>query len=176
MALDRRPARPTTRAFPSAPGKPPTQRAPAHKATGRTARAETHAPTRAVRPAPRSSSKTFWIAGGAAGGVLLLIVLIVAASGSSSRAPDKAPVRKAPKPVDVSQLERDGMAKCEQGLALIQSSYNAGHKANLQRGVELIKEGNSLLEEANRLSGNMYDTKKYNEALKMARNKILELK
>lgn len=173
MALDRRPARPTTRALRAAPGKSPTQRAPAQKPAGRTTRAKAR-PASGLRPSP---SRTPLIVGGAVGGAILLIALIAVVAGkSSSRPPDRAPARKAPKPVDVSQLEREGMTKCEQGLALIQGAYNAGNKANLQKGVELIREGNSLLEEANRLSGHMYDTKKYNEALKMARNKILELK
>lgn len=174
MALDRRPGRPTTRALSPASSKPPTQRTPAAKSTRR---AEARVPTRGIRPASSASSRTPLVVGGAVGGILLLVALAAVLGGGGAPASSpKAPARKASKPVDVTELERNGLAKCEQGLTLIQSSYASGNKTGLQRGVDLIREGNSLLEEANRLSGNKYDTKKFNEALKMARNKILELK
>jgi hypothetical protein len=91
----------------------------------------------------------------------------------------KTPAASNPKgsgPPDVTQLETQGMAKCEQGCEIIQRAYDAGDKAGLQRGITLITEGNAMLDQANQRSGNTYDTKKYNQTLKMARGKLLELK
>ena len=68
------------------------------------------------------------------------------------------------------------MQKCEEGVVQIQRSYNSADKAGLQRGVALITEGNQMLDKANQMSGHTYDTKKFNETLKMARGKLLELK
>jgi hypothetical protein len=128
-------------------------------------------------PAPPRKSNTPVLIGGVAGGVFLLILIIAVAASGSKRPPDASHPRKAaPKPVDVSELERKGMAKCEEGCTIIQRSYSSSDKAGLQRGIQLITEGNQLLDEAYQRSGNRYDTKKYNETLKMARGKVLELK
>ena len=86
------------------------------------------------------------------------------------------PFPQDPAPVDVSGYERDGLRKCDEGRDLILRSYDTNNKTGLQRGIALIQEGNSLLEKANSISNSKYDTRKYNQALKMARMKVLELK
>ena len=151
MAIKRRPARPATARLPQ-------------RSTGRTSLV-----------LPTRKNNTPLIIGGVAGGALLLILFIWAASGSTSSRPDASNTR-APAPVDVSGYERDGLRKCEEGRALILRSYDTNNKTGLQRGIIMIHEGNSLLEKANRISDNKYDTRKYNQALKMARMKVLELK
>ena len=55
-------------------------------------------------------------------------------------------------------------------------AYRSNDKDGLQKGVNLISEGNGLLDKANQLSGNGYDTKKYNDALYLARKKLMELR
>lgn len=107
------------------------------------------------------------------GAFLLILVIVVATSGST---PEKRSKAKGKAPVDVSQLERDGLAKCEEGRRLILRAYDANDKSGLERGMGLITAGNTLLEEANRRSGNMYDTKAFNQAFQLARKKVLELK
>ena len=179
-----RPQRPTTRVGASGTGKSPTSRHPTvHSAP--TTRMPTEPARGSSRPVPRhgtsrgaasSKKSSLPIVLGAAGGALLLIILIaVAASGGTKKAaPASNP--KGPKVVDVASLEADGMKKCEEGVVLIQRAYNIPDKAGLQRGVALITEGNQMLDRANQMSGHTYETKKFNETLKMARGKLLELK
>lgn len=179
--------RPSTQVPPpraAAGGKVPTSRQPAvrpvtqiHKSPT-TRMPQEPAPrltTRSPRAVAAKKSSLPLILGVAGGALVLIIVIAVAASGGSAPA-KAAPKKAAPAGVDVSSLENDGMKKCEEGLVLIQRSYDKSDKAGLQRGVALITEGNSLLDKANQLSGHTYDTKRFNEAFKMARNKILELK
>ncbi|HLF94318.1 MAG TPA: hypothetical protein VJB14_12725 [Planctomycetota bacterium] len=177
-------ARPATGKVPMAPPRPasgrvPTVSAPAKKSTG-TSRSTRgggeHSPTTRSIPAPQKGNPMLlW--GGVGGGALLLIILIaVAASGGSKRQVEASTKKAAPKAVNVAELEDDGKRKCEEGVVAIQRAYPANDKAGLQRGVALITEGNAMLDKANQMSGNMYDTKKYNETLKMARGKLLELK
>ncbi len=164
----------TSRVSPvEAPRKSPTSRVP-QRGTGRAGRAEGGATSRAI-PVQKKNNTPLLIGAGIGGAVLLVIVIAVAASGGSKKAPAASNPR-GPAPVDVGQLETQGMAKCEQGCEAIQRSYDAGDKAGLQRGINLITEGNAMLDRANQMSGNTYDTKKYNQTLKMARGKLLELK
>jgi len=118
------------------------------------------------------------IIGGAVGGVVLIIILAVALSGSDSKKHADAPASKkeASKKPDVSQYEKEGITKCEAGLKAITDAYRSNDKDGLQKGVNLISEGNGLLDKANQLSGNGYDTKKYNDALYLARKKLMELR
>ena len=171
MATERRPGqRPTTRvpANTSAPAKPPSTR-------GGRAPGERQATTRSLPMQKKGNPALLW--GGVGGGAFLLIILIAfAASGGPKKHPEPSNKKAPARPVDVSQLENDGKTKCEEGVAAIQRAYPISDKAGLQRGVALITEGNGMLDRANQMSGNMYDTKKYNETLKMARGKLLELK
>ncbi len=136
---------------------------------------------------PRKSNMPL-ILGGVGGGVLLLIVIIaVAVSGGSSKARATSNPKPAGRPVDVAGLERDGEAKCQEGLALIQRceglmtgrTLSAGEKAqlknDLEKGVNLIKDGMNRFDEANAKSGNMYDTTQYGKAYKAAKMKLGEL-
>jgi hypothetical protein len=146
----------------------PTTRMPQERATTRSV-------PRSSRSVAGKKSQLPLILGVAGGGLLLIIILAVALSGTKKpveASNPKPPVQK----VDVSTLERDGMRKCEEGVVQVQRSYNSADKAGLQRGVALITEGNQMLDQANQMSGHTYDTKKFNETLKMARGKLLELK
>jgi hypothetical protein len=173
--------RPTTRA--NAAGKAPTTRVPASSggrpATGRiSARREA---------APRGNSSTPILIGGGVGGLILVIVVIAVFSGGSKRPADASSKSKAPAPVDVAGLEREAQRKCDEGLLTVQKTEDrmtgrmlsgterAQLKAELERGLRLLTEGNNLFEQANQKSGNMYDTVKYNKAIKAARMKIGEL-
>lgn len=190
-------ARPATGKVPTAPLRPATGRmpaasAPAKKSTGtsRTARGggEHHATTRSVPAQKTGNPMVLW--GGVGGGALLLIIIIAVAASGGSKRPVEAPGAKkaAVKPVDVAGLERDGEAKCEEGLGLIQKSEGlmSGRvlsapektqlKGDLDRGIALIKEGMSRFDEANQRSGNTYNTTKYTNAMKAARMKVGELK
>jgi hypothetical protein len=160
-----RAGRPTTRSVPQAGGGRPTARAAAAK------------------------SNTPLFIGIGVGAVVLLVGAYVALGGKSEK-PAPAAVEKStkPKPVDVSSLERDGMGKCNEGLALIQKNQSqlgshdlsAGQKqsliADLEKGKKLIADGMGLLTKANELSKNTYDTKQYQEALITVRKKLMELR
>lgn len=179
------PPRPQTGKVPTAPPRPATGRvpaasssAPAKKTTGRLPReaaGDRPATSRAL-PAPKQGNPALLWGGVGGGALLLIIVIAVAASGGSKRPGEASNKKASPKPVNVAQLEDDGKRLCDEGVFLIQKAYPVNDKAGLQRGVALITEGNGKLDQANQMSGNMYDTKKYNETLKMARGKLLELK
>jgi hypothetical protein len=184
MAIERRPVRPTTRVPGPAP-RPATSRvpsvapqkisAPSKKATGRVGRAD-RPPTRGVAVAPKNNTPL--IIGGVVGGVALLAILAVAMSGGEKKHSEPAAVKRSvnEKP-DVSQLEREGLLKCNQGVKLIKDAMGSNDKAGLERGVALISEGNGLLDKANTL-GNTggYDTKEVNQTLILARKKLQELR
>ena len=109
-------------------------------------------------------------------------------SGDSKKAetPAVKPASK-PKVVDVAGLEREGMIKCDQGLAIIKkceaqmssSSLSDGEKSRLKADLEqatgLLRDGMGMLDEANRKSGNTYSISPYIEAKKVARMKLGEL-
>ena len=182
MAIERRPSRPPSGPIPAAK---PTTRVPAKKVPTtrfgqrpgtRGIRTEGGGTSRGVALAPKKSNTPLIVVGAAGGALLLIIIIAVAASGSKPSPDASKSKKKGPEPVDVSTLERNGKAKCEEGVEIIQRAYSVSDKAALQRGIQLITEGNQLFDKAHQLSGNMYDTKKYNETLKMARGKVLELK
>jgi len=171
--------RPATGKMPTAPApRPATGRISQQKpTTSRGVRAGgEHVGTARSAPSPRKGNPALlW--GGVGGGALLLIIIIAIAASGGSKKPAEASNKKAsPKAVNVADLEDGGHRKCDEGVFLIQKAYPVADKAGLQRGVALITEGNAMLDKANQMSGNMYDTKKYNETLKMARGKLLELK
>jgi hypothetical protein len=127
-----------------------------------------------------SRSNTGLIIGGAAGGFVLVVAIIaLAATGGARKPPPAASAAKAPQ--SAAELEEAGIRKCDEGLHLIQrNEFSTSDKVtlrqDLQRGVELITEGTQLLDRANRISNNKYDTTKYGQAMKLARGKLLELK
>ena len=197
------PRRPTTRVGQSTPkaGPPPRpgtgavpKQAPA-PATGRAR--SSGSSTRSVakqsssRPVPKQAPKssTPMIIGIAAGVVVILGIGAFALSGDSKKveSPAARPASK-PKAIDVSALERDGLAKCDEGLALIKKneatlgnhSLSDGQKgalkADLERGRKLISDGMGLLTQANEKAGKTYDTKQYQEALITVRKKLMELR
>lgn len=192
MSVPRRPSRPMTRVPQPGTQKSPTTRTPTH--TGKTTRGvarpatgrvETHGSGRAV--APRKSGLPLILAG-VGGGLFLLVLVVVFASGAGGKKPGGSKTKKAAAvSVDVSALERDGERKCEEGLVLIQKSEgmmtgrtlsateNARLKSDLERGVNLLRDGMNKLEEANAKSGRTYDVVKYNKAMKAARMKLGEL-
>lgn len=86
-------------------------------------------------------------------------------------------------------LEREGLANCDNGLKIIQSTTEmmSGKtvltdddkkklKEDLQKAVNLIGEGMELYDRSNQVSGHTFETNKYGQAMKLARSKILELK
>jgi hypothetical protein len=102
----------------------------------------------------------------------------------------ETPVKKEtskPKAVDVAGLEREGMSKCDQGLAIIRNlggqmnstslsdSDKSRLKADLEKATGLIKDGMAMLDQANQKSGNTYPLQPYIEAKKVARMKLGEL-
>jgi hypothetical protein len=142
----------------------------------------------AARPAAAKSNTTLFIGIGV-GAVLLIVGAFVVMGGKSEKtAPTTVDKPSKPKPVDVSSLERDGMSKCNEGLALIQKNQSqlgshdlsAGQKqslvGDLEKGKKLISDGLGLLTKANELSKNTYDIKQYQEALITVRKKLMELR
>jgi len=138
-------------------------------------------------PAPKSNTTLF--IGIGVGAVLVLVIAFVMMGGKSeNHAPPAVEKASKPKPVDVSGLERDGMSKCNEGLALIQKNQSLlgshdlapGQKqsliADLEKGKKLIADGMGLLTKANEKSTNTYDTKQYQEALITVRKKLMELR
>jgi hypothetical protein len=190
MSTERRPARPTTAR--ANPAKAPTQRvapvAPQQKATARVQAVQKPSGQRPTTRTPRTDRQptrsvptarkgnTGLVIGASVGGFVLLIVIIAVAMSGGKRPADASHRKSGPAPVDVTQLEAQGMQKCEEGCAIIQRAYGTSNKSELQKGIALITAGNELLDKANQMSGNKYDTKRFNETLKMARGKVLELK
>lgn len=208
MAIQR-PGRPSTRlGQPAVPppkpaGRPstgpvPKQSAPppAPAAKGRSAASSTRSVQKqgSSRPVPKASPKkpntTMMIAIGA-GVVVVLGIAAYAMSGDSSKKVETTTPKPASKPkaVDVSGLEREGMSKCDEGLALIQkhqtllasSSMSDGQKtmlkADLEKSRKLIGDGMGLLTQANEKDPKRtYDTKQYQEALITVRKKLMELR
>lgn len=187
MGLERRPIRPPPRA--AGPGRPAIQRPTSRglKSDGNTHRAN------ALRPSDARKSQTPLIIGGVGGGVLLLIIIAVASSGSdesrTKRRSGDSETKAAKRPVDVSGLEKEGMKRCQEGYEAIvkcEPLLKAGNasgadksqlKFNLQRGKDLLTQGMNMLSEANdKTSGeHKYDLSQYQQALMIARKKLLEM-
>ncbi len=87
------------------------------------------------------------------------------------------------------EIEKEGHAACDQGLTLIQSTEammvdgaklsdadRTKLKADLQKGVDLIREGMNLFDRSQQVSGHTFDTTRYTKARKAAAMKIGELK
>jgi len=87
-----------------------------------------------------------------------------------------------------ADLEKEGLASCNEGYRIIQSceSRMTGRelsddekkklREDLLKGVGLITDGMNLFDRSNQVSGNMFDTSKYGQARKLANNKLGELK
>jgi hypothetical protein len=205
MAMQRPGGRQTTRmgqpAAPAkaAPGRPATQPVPKQAAPAPATRGRAPASsTRSVakqgqsRPVPKQAAKnnTMMFAGIGAGVLVLLVGAFFAMSGDSHKPVNPAPKEASkPKATDVSGLERDGMAKCEEGLGIIQKhqallgshSLSDGQKsalkADLEKSRKLIGDGMGLLTQANeKAPDHRYDTKQYQEALITVRKKLMELR
>lgn len=145
-----------------------------------------------ARAGGSSKNNTPLIIGGVVGGAILLIVVIAVAAGSGGNKPVEGPAKakEEKKPVDVSELCAKGEAKCEEGYGIIQQcegmmtgrDLSAADKATLRekldKGIHLIQEGNSYLDEANQKSGGTagHSDSKYGKALKAAKMKLGELK
>ena len=192
-----RPGRPTSRAGqPVRPATAPLQKqsAPPATARGRVAGSSTRSVQKqgSSRPVPKmapKSNSTMMIGIGAGAVVLLGIGAFFMMGSSPEKHATPAPKEASkPKAVDVGSLERDGMAKCNEGLALIQKNaaalgnHSLGEgqktalKADLEKGKKLISDGMGLLTQANEKSGNKYDTTQYQEALITVRKKLMELR
>ncbi|HXX93930.1 MAG TPA: hypothetical protein VEN81_09865, partial [Planctomycetota bacterium] len=86
-----------------------------------------------------------------------------------------------------SGLEKDGLASCDQGLALIKSTAGmltgkelsdeekARLKQDLSKGKSLISSGFEMMSRVERVSGRKFDNSQYQEALLIARKKLPEL-
>lgn len=125
-------------------------------------------------------------------GVLLVVLLIVIMMPGKEKAPEKPvaappPPPAAPKPVDVSGLEREGLKAADEGYALIMSlepkftatltdAEKQKLKEDLKKAIDLIQKGMGFLSEANEKAGRTYQTTKYVEARKLASMKYHELK
>ncbi len=149
---------------------------------------------RPFRPAP-AQTNPLPIVFGAVGVLLVVLLFLVMSGGGGEKAPVKEappppPPPAAPKPVDVSGLERDGFKACDEGLAIIRSlepriavdtatlsdAEQAKLKTELKKGMDLLKKGMEYLGEANEKSGRTYDLNKYIQAKKLATNKWHGLK
>ena len=152
-------------------------------------------PARPFRPAPAKMNPLPIVLG--ATGILLVVLLFLVMSGGKTpeapvetAAPPPAKPAAPPKPVDVSELEREGRKACEEGLAIIQSlepriaketatlsdDEQRKLKAEVKKGLDLLKKGMEFYGEANEKSGRTYDLNKYIQAKKLAANKYLGLK
>jgi hypothetical protein len=198
-----RPGRPPTRLgqpavnVPAKGARPATgpvqKQGPPQTSRGRAAASSTRSVQKqgSSRPVPKQPAKsnTPMIIGIVVAAVVVLGIGAYAMGGKSEKPVNSAPKEPSkPKAVDVSGLERDGMSKCNEGLALVQKnaaslgshSLNDGQKsalkADLEKGKKLIADGMGLLTQANEKSGNKYDTTQYQEALITVRKKLMELR
>ncbi len=86
-------------------------------------------------------------------------------------------------------LEKEGQRYCDDGLAVIKATQgrisdtsklnDAERKSlhdELKKGVDLIRNGMSLFDRSYEVSGNRFETSQYQEAMKVARPIMLELK
>jgi len=145
------------------------------------------------RPRPAGEKNPLpWILG-IGGGVLLILIVVVASSGTKP-APVKGKEAAPPppavkKPVDVSQLERDGQLACDEGLRLFKSlepkissrdslspEERSALKVEVKKSMDLMSKGMGYLSEAAEKSGHYYDTTRYGQAKKLAASIYNELK
>src|SRR5262249_21500940 len=203
MAMQR-PGRPTTRVGPAAKRTATQRTAPVTKpatgpvqkqspATGRGRPTSRTGPAQGgSRPVPKqqqAKSNTMLFVGIGAGALVLIAGAFFVMSGKSdNHAPTTTKQPSKPKAVDVSGLERDGISKCNEGLALVQKNQaqlgshelSGGAKqslvADLEKGKKLLSDGLALLTQANEKSNSTYDTKQYQEALITVRKKLMELR
>jgi hypothetical protein len=115
--------------------------------------------------------------------IATILLLGFGCSDKSDAARPVASLKAPPRPVDSAALEREGVAKCEEGRALVEKHRalldgNATDqvpksvlKADLQKAQQLIQEGMPLLGQV----GYCYHTTPYQEALITARKKLREL-
>jgi len=88
-----------------------------------------------------------------------------------------------------TELEKEGQAACDQGLKLIQANESMMTnteklnddekkklKTDLQKGVDLIRDGMNLFDRSDQVSGHKFETTQYTKARKAAAMKIGELK
>ena len=177
---------------PRIPGRPGLSRGAPPPPPGRPRPGQ---PGRPFRPTPAKFNPLPIILG--ATGILLVVLLflLMSSSGGSKgtveeAAPPPAKAAPPPKPVDVSGLERDGRKACEEGLAIIKAlepriaketstlsdDEQRTLKAEIKKGLDLLKKGLEYFGEANEKSGRTYDLNSYIQAKKLAANKYLGLK
>lgn len=171
---------PATRPVPTVPqprlAPPPPPNQPPARPERKTGRVERHLTSRSV-PTTSGPPNPVFLVGGILGVFFLAVLIVaVAASSSSGRRNRSVEEPKGGAPQGPSVIEQEALVKCEEGRALIQRSYDIGDRAGLQKGMNLIIEGNTALERVNQMTGKKFDTRPYNEALKMARVKLGELK
>lgn len=160
----------------SAPERPNTR--VLQKAGVKTGRATERNLTSRSIPRQSKPPNPMLIVGGIVGALFFMVLIVAVAAGSGGtgrRKPasnDKAEASSA----EPATLEREGIAKCEEGCALIMKSYPSGDKGGLQRGLNLVLEGNAMLERVNQMTGKKFDVKRYQETQVMARRKLMELK
>ena len=88
-----------------------------------------------------------------------------------------------------TQLESEGQKSCDEGLKIIKSSESKIVDTNklsdeersqlyvqLKKAQDMIRNGMGLFARSEAVSGHQFDTAPYQEALKVARPKIAELK
>lgn len=88
-----------------------------------------------------------------------------------------------------TELEKEGQAACDQGLKLIQANESMMTnteklnddekkklKTDLQKGVDLIRDGMNLFDRSDQVSGHKFETTQYTKARKAAAMKIGELR
>ncbi len=88
-----------------------------------------------------------------------------------------------------TEIEKEGQAACDQGLKLIQANESMMTnteklnddekkklKSDLQKGVDLIRDGMNLFDRSDQVSGHKFETTQYTKARKAAAMKIGELK
>ncbi len=184
MAIEKRPVRQATGAQKRPTG---SQRVLAQPSSGGTRQ------SRAAAPAAKNNQAL--IIGGAVGGVvvLALIGMFVMGGGDTGKVSEKKPAGKTEpekRPVDVRELVRTGTLKADEGYGIIQGCKsdleNADRlgdaqkdslKKKLQQGVDLIKTGMSMLDEATTKSGEPQGNvrREWVEARKLANNFMANL-
>ena len=171
---------------PRGPGRPGAPRPVPPGRPGRPGGPPLGSPRMQQRPTPVKTNPLPIIYGTV--GVLLVVLVIVILMPGKQAAPEKTaapppPPPAAPKPVDVSGLERDGEKMCSEGWGIIQNlraRMDESNKLSLEerrklkvevkKGLDLLKKGLEYFGEANEKSGKGYDLKNYMETKKYAAN------
>jgi hypothetical protein len=147
------------------------------KAGVKTGRTERNLTSRSI-PRQAKPPNPMLIVGGIVGALFFMILIVAMASGSGGTGRRKSASndkKEAPAP-EPATMEREGLRKCEEGCAIIQKAYHMADKDSLQRGLNLVLEGNAVLERVNQMTGKKFDVKRYQETQVMARRKLMELK